>query len=110
GLVGYFGYETIRLIEKKRADSKKPDVIGAPDIQLLLSEEIAIFDNLSGKLYCVVYADPSQSNAFANAHPRLHELKLKLREPVQIPRTEATPLTVAKSEFGESAFKAAVEK
>ncbi|MFC4158418.1 anthranilate synthase component I [Chitinimonas lacunae] len=110
GLVGYFGYETIRLIEKKLAETVKPDVLGAPDIQLLLSEEIAIFDNLSGKLYFVVYADPAHSNAFAKAHSRLHELKLKLREPVQIPRTEATPLTVAKSEFGEAAFKGAVEK
>ncbi|QNM98237.1 anthranilate synthase component I [Chitinimonas koreensis] len=110
GLVGYFGYDTIRLIEKKLAACDKPDPIGAPDIQLLLSEEIAIFDNLSGKLYLVVYADPSEPHAFARAHSRLHELRMQLREPARLPRTEPTPLTTAKSEFGEANFKAAVDK
>jgi anthranilate synthase component 1 len=115
GLVGYFGYDTIRLIEKKLAPplsqaADKPDPIGAPDIQLLLSEEIAIFDNLSGKLYLVVYADPSQPHAFTRANSRLHDLRMQLREPARLPRTEPTPLTTAKSEFGESAFKVAVEK
>lgn len=111
GLVGYFGYETVRLIEKKlAAHTEKPDFIGAPDIQLLLSEEIAIFDSLAGKLYLVVYANPAEPHAYARAHSRLHELRLKLRDPARLPRTEATPATVAKSEFGEAAFKAAVEK
>lgn len=110
GLVGYFGYETVRLIEKKLAHVEKPDFVGAPDIQLLLSEEIAILDNLAGKMYLVVYADPSEPHAYARAHTRLHELRLKLRDPARMPRTDATPMTTAKSEFGETAFKAAVEK
>ena len=110
GLVGYFGYDTIRMIEKKLAHSDKPDSIGAPDIQLLLSEEIAIFDNLSGKLYLIVYADPSQPHAYTRAHSRLHDLRMQLRDPARLPRTEPTPITTAKSEFGEAAFKAAVEK
>lgn len=109
GLVGYFGYDTIRLIEKKLAASDKPDPIGAPDIQLLLSEEIAIFDSLSGKLYLVVYADPSQPHAFTRAHSRLHDLRMQLREPARLPRTEPTPTTTAKSEFGETQYKAAVD-
>jgi len=113
GLVGYFGYDTIRLIEKKLDQpgrAAKPDPIGAPDIQLLLSEEIAIFDNLSGKLYLVVYADPSQPHAYTRAHSRLHELRMQLRDPARLPRTEPTPTTTAKSEFGEAAFKSAVER
>jgi anthranilate synthase component 1 len=109
GLVGYFGYDTIRLIEPRLKAGRKPDPVGAPDIQLLLSEEIAIFDNLSGKLYLVVYADPSAAHAFARAHSRLHELRMRLREPARLPRTDSAPATTAKSEFGESAFKAAVE-
>ncbi|MEN9454576.1 MAG: hypothetical protein RL210_95, partial [Pseudomonadota bacterium] len=51
GLVGYFGYETIRYIERKLDKADKPDAIGAPDILLLQSEELAVVDNLSGKLY-----------------------------------------------------------
>ncbi len=111
GLVGYFGYETIRFIEKKLADCKKPDVIGAPDIQLLLSEELAVVDNLSGKLYLVAYADPAEENAYDRAEERLQELRLKLREPVPIPLSRPAPaITAARSEFGEDAFKAAVLK
>jgi anthranilate synthase component 1 len=51
GLVGYFGYDTIRYVEKRLADTRKPDPIGTPDILLMVSEEMAVVDNLSGKLY-----------------------------------------------------------
>lgn len=109
GLVGYFGYETIRFIEKKLAECRKPDVIGAPDIQLLLSQELAVVDNLSGKLYLVVYADPAEENAYDRAEERLYALRLKLREPVQLPLSKpAAEITPATSEFGEEGFKAAV--
>ena len=110
GLVGYFGYETIRYIERKLDKPDKPDVIGAPDILLLQSEELAVVDNLSGKLYLVVYADPAEQGAFAKAQQRLQELRGKLRQPVQMPYQYRTEKTEAKSEFGEAAFKAAVEK
>ncbi|MBE9610721.1 anthranilate synthase component I [Chitinilyticum piscinae] len=111
GLVGYFGYETIRYVEKKLAACPKPDPIGAPDIQLLLSEELAVVDNLSGKLYLVVYADPAVDDSYEAANTRLSELRMKLREPVQIPLSHpakmvATPV----SEFGEQPFKEAVLK
>mgnify|MGYP003418213691 CR=1 FL=1 len=110
GLVGYFGYETIRYIERKLDKADKPDAIGAPDILLLQSEELAVVDNLSGKLYLVVYADPAEQGAFAKAQQRLQELRGKLRQPVQMPYQYRTEKTEAKSEFGEMAFKAAVEK
>ncbi|MDR3410281.1 MAG: anthranilate synthase component I [Formivibrio sp.] len=111
GLVGYFGYETIRFIEKKLAECPKPDVIGAPDIQLLLSQELAVVDNLSGKLYLVVYADPSEDNAYTRAEERLLELRMKLREPVQLPLSKPAPaISTATSEFGQEGFKAAVVK
>lgn len=111
GLVGYFGYDTIRFIEKKLAACQKPDSIGAPDIQLLLSQELAVVDNLSGKLYLVVYADPNEADAYDKAQARLAELRLKLRESVQLPLSCPAPsISTATSEFGEDAFKAAVVK
>lgn len=111
GLVGYFGYETIGYIEKKLANTQKPDEIGAPDIQLLLSEELIVVDNLSGKLYLVVYADTEQSNAYQKAADRLHQLRMNLREPVKIPLQGAAPAShTMVSGFGEEAFKAAVLK
>ncbi|WP_035056740.1 anthranilate synthase component I [Andreprevotia chitinilytica] len=111
GLVGYFGYETIGYIEKKLAHSNKPDPIGAPDIQLLLSEEIVVVDNLSGKLYLVVYADPNTPNAYNTAEERLFELRLKLREPARLPlQGPAKEVGTAVSEFGEQPFKDGVLK
>jgi anthranilate synthase component 1 len=110
GLVGYFGYDTVRAIEPKLADTKKPDPVGTPDILLLLSEEIAIVDNLSGKLTLVVYAEPGFPGAWKRAQMRLKELLAKLREPVKLPADTVAPSAPAESEFGEEAFKAAVVK
>ena len=110
GLVGCFGYDTVRYIEPRLAGKKKADPLGTPDILLLLSEEIAIVDNLSGKLTLVVYAEPEVPGAFRRAKRRLRELIDKLRAPVQMPadvRVEPQPEV---SSFGEEAFKAAVKQ
>ncbi len=110
GLVGCFGYDTVRAIEPKLAEVSKPDPLGTPDIMLTLSEEIAIVDNLSGKLTLVVFAEPGFPGAWKQAQVRLKELLAKLREPVRIPEDEAVESKPAESEFGEEAFKAAVRK
>ncbi|AOX99166.1 anthranilate synthase component I [Jeongeupia sp. USM3] len=111
GLVGYFGYDTIRYVEKKLAHCSKPDPLGVPDVQLLLSEELAVVDNLSGKLYLVVYANTDHPEAYERAEARLAELRLKLREPAKLPLSgPAKSFTSAQSEFGEAAFKEAVLK
>ncbi|MCB5185996.1 anthranilate synthase component I [Methylobacillus gramineus] len=108
GLAGYFGYDTIRYIERRLAHTVKPDALGVPDILLMVSEELAVVDNLSGKLYFIVYADPAQSMAYAHGIARLHELVRRLRQPVQIPEASAMDTTEARSEFGEDSFKQAV--
>lgn len=110
GLAGYFGYETIRYIEKRLADTNKPDVIGTPDVLLMVSEEIAVVDNLSGKLYFIVYADPTETNAYSKARDRLEALVAQLRTTVEIPEALPMPKSQAISEFGEENFKAAVKK
>ena len=110
GLAGYFGYDTVRYIERRLADTVKPDHINVPDVLLMVSEELAVVDNLSGKLYFIVYADPAEQNAYAKAHVRLGTLIQRLREPVAIPEAQPMSPAQAKSEFGENEFKAAVEK
>jgi len=110
GLAGYFGYETVRYIERRLANTEKPDVIGVPDVLLMMSEELAVVDNLSGKLYFIVYADPAQPDAYSHAHARLAELVQMLRKSVSIPESLPMPVSEASSEFGEDNFKAAVEK
>jgi anthranilate synthase component 1 len=114
GLVGAFGYDTVRYIETRLAQrhlaKPTPDPLGVPDILLLLSEEIAIVDNLSGKLTLVVYAEPGFPGAWKQAQARLKELLAKLRAPVTIPPEVRAPSAPAVSEFGEEAFKAAVRR
>lgn len=110
GLTGYFGYETVCYIEKRLAYTKKPDAIGTPDVLLMVSEEIVVVDNLSGKLYFIVYANPSEVNAYENAQKRLGHLAAQLRKTVAIPESAPTTKTQAISEFGEENFKAAVKR
>ncbi|MBC8008226.1 MAG: anthranilate synthase component I, partial [Prolixibacteraceae bacterium] len=85
GLVGCFGYDTVRYIEKKLVRADKPDTLQTPDILLLLSEQLVVLDNLSGKLFLVVYADPGIADAYARAQQRLQELLWILRQPVVVP-------------------------
>ncbi len=89
GLVGYLSYDTVRYIEPKLNTVKaqnKPDPLKLPEIRLMRSEELAIVDNLSSKLYLVVYADPSQPDGYARANERLAVLRAKLRDKAQLPR------------------------
>ena len=74
GLVGYFGYETIRYIEPRLNKNYKNDPIGSPDILLMVSDEVVVFDNLSGKLFIIVHAEPERADAFNHAQQRLNEL------------------------------------
>ncbi len=99
GLVGYFGYETIGYIEKRLQSTGKPDPIGNPDILLMVSEEMLVFDNLSGKMLLLTHADPEQENAFNNALARLDDLIVKLREFKAKPDTHTSPRHVAESDF-----------
>lgn len=110
GLAGYFGYETVRYIEKRLADITKPDAIEVPDVLLMVSEQLAVVDNLSGKLYFIVYANTNEAHAYENALNRLNDLVRMLRKTVTIPEATPSAATEAKSEFGEESFKAAVKK
>ena len=114
GLVGCFGYDTVRYVETKltrsRKDGKVADDIGTPDIILLLSEELAVVDNITGKLTLVVYAEPGVPGAYQKAQARLRELLARLREPVAIPGETPRVAAPAVSMFGENHFKQAVVK
>ncbi|MGH8755635.1 MAG: anthranilate synthase component I, partial [Burkholderiales bacterium] len=110
GLVGYFAYDTVRYIEAKLATTVKPDALDTPDILLLFSEQLAVVDNLSGKLFLVVYADPRERDAYARARQRLQELLQALRRPVAIPEQVNGRPAQVRAEFSEGAFMQAVER
>lgn len=105
GLVGYFAYDTVREIEPKLAHSTPTDDVGIPDLHLMLSEELAVVDNLLGKVYLTVYADPSEPNAYEQAQARLQAMLDALRRPAKLPDSPAVIENESASDYGETAFK-----
>jgi len=110
GLAGYFGYEAVRAIEKRLATTHKDGGLGTPDIQLLLSEEVAVIDNLSGRLYLIVWADPRQPEAYFRATKRLTQLHDKLHYSVSVPRVVRSESHAVQREFSKAELMAAVER
>ena len=110
GLAGYFGYDTVRHIEKKLQASCPPDELDCPDILLLQCEELAVIDNLSGKIHLIVYANPGQAGAYERAVLRLQELKRRLKAPVQVPPCDPTPVHSPVRAFAKQDYLAAVQR
>ncbi|MEJ2142705.1 MAG: anthranilate synthase component I [Gammaproteobacteria bacterium] len=113
GLVGYFGYDTIRFIEPRLANCPNPDTIGAPDILLMVSDELVVFDNLSGKLYVIVHVDVAEKDALSKGQQRLDQLVYQLDTPVKH-EAKASSVKVSESDFisgfTQDGFEQAVEK
>lgn len=118
GLVGYFGYDTIRYIEPKLAQCPNPDPLDVPDILLMVSDEVLVFDNLSGKLMIIVHVSPEDGEAnvlLEAAEARLDQLVLQL-ETVRARQAKAdlTPREIKEedfiSDFTQDGFEAAVNR
>ncbi len=113
GLVGYFGYDTIRYIEPKLAECPNPDTIDNPDIMLLVSDEVVVFDNLRGRLYVIVHVDPTNGGNYDSGKKRLQTVVERMRECLpdqpERPRHEIDESHFI-SGFTEKSFKQAVER
>jgi len=105
GLVGYFGYDIVRYIESRLNKPANPDPIGTPDIMLMVSDEIVVFDNLQASLFVIVHANPEEDNAYQSAQQRLDDIVGDLKKPLTPPEPSAHK-PIAESDF-ESGFKQA---
>ena len=110
GLAGYFGYDAVRYIEPKLATAQKTGGIDTPDVMLLQTEELAVIDNLSGRLYLIVYADPSQPEAYFKAQKRLASLTDQLQAGVVAPSVARGKAHVVTREFGKAEYLQAVAR
>ncbi len=114
GLVGYFGYETIGYIEPKLKSQGKSDPLQTPDILLMVSEEMLVFDNLSGKMLLLTHACPKQPKAYQAACNRLDLLIQQLRESSAKPHKQSQPTSVDEQDFisgfTQEGFENAVKK
>lgn len=113
GLVGYFAYDTVRYVETSIGAAKGSDVIGTPDILLMLSEEVVVFDNLRGTISFIINVDPGQADAYDKGVDRLDYLEAQLRNPAPLPQLHTgRPVTEAdfKSHFPQAQFERAVNR
>jgi anthranilate synthase component 1 len=113
GLVGYFGYDIIRYIEPKLAHCPNPDQLMTPDILLMVSDEVVVFDNLSGRLYVIVHVDPGVGGTLDTAQQRISELVKAMHQPVpKLDRGSTRQIDESDfvSGFTEQGYKQAVER
>lgn len=114
GLVGYFGYDTVRYVEPRLGDSPNPDPLECPDILLMVSDELVVFDNLSGRLYLIVHVDPQIDNAYNTGLERLDQLTLQLRNGTPQYNASSSNKQISESDFvsgfTHDGFLNAVEK
>ncbi len=114
GLVGYFGYDTIRYIEPKLGVCNKVDELNAADIMLMVSSEFLVFDNLKGSVYIVVLMPASEHADLNHAQRRIDELAQGMQKIVSFPALDVANNIDAEldfvSGFSETGFKNAVNK
>jgi anthranilate synthase component I len=114
GLVGYFGYDCVRYVEKRLAGRAPPDTLGTPDIVLMVSEDVVVFDNLKGRMQLITLVDPASPSIYQRSLERLQGLCKALHDAVPaIPGSNANqPVDESDfvSETGEAPFEQAVEK
>ena len=114
GLVGYFSYDCIRMIEKRLEDSEPIDLLGTPDALLMISEEVAVFDNLKNRLHLIVMVESEDEETLSRAESRLDQLEKKLKENFEFEEFSKPNDSVEESDFvssfGEKEFKSAVNK
>ncbi len=102
GLVGHFGFDTVHYIEPHFQPNQKPNLIDAPDILLLVAEEVVVFDNLSGRLFLIVHVDPNQARAYEHGQQRLSDIEAQLQQPMPERGYPKTPRAIKESDFMSS--------
>lgn len=115
GLVGYFGYDTVRYVEPRLQASTPPDELGTPDILLMVSDDLVVFDNHEDKLVLIIHVDPSQEKAWERAQQRLDDLEARLHQPTPVlPPVRLNGGAQLEQEFvsslGQAGYEAAVER
>ncbi|OOS02779.1 anthranilate synthase component 1 [Moraxella cuniculi DSM 21768] len=94
GLVGYFGHDLIRTIEPSVGQSDAPNPLNLPDLWLMLSTEVVVFDNLEHTLSIVVYANCDVENGYEDALQRLQAIEQAVAQ-----KADLSTATRAKPEF-----------
>jgi anthranilate synthase component I len=91
GAVGFFGYDLVRAVEP--LGKPNPDPLGLPDMALMLTDVLVVFDHLKHTVTILANADlssePDLERAYASAMRTIAEVRAQLTGPV--PRAERAP-------------------
>ncbi len=90
GLVGYLGYNVVRFLE--RLPAHQLDDLHVPDLMLMLTDTMVIFDHAQHKLLLVVNAQTTGRNparVYREAVEAIHALAATLQRPLT--QRQATP-------------------
>ena len=99
GLVGYFGYDTVRYIEPRLGPNTHPDPLDSPDILVMVTNELVVFDNLSGKLTIIVLATAGSDESRVEGLKRLSQLHDQIRAPMPPRKASSSPTKVTEKDF-----------
>jgi anthranilate synthase component 1 len=100
GLVGYLGYDMVRFIED--IPDTKPDPIGMPDLYMMLTDTMLVFDSLTQKIKVVSSVhieDGNAAHAYDEAVRKIEDVIARLRRPL-----ENTDMERARREGGREFF------
>jgi anthranilate synthase component 1 len=112
GAVGFFGYDLVRTVEPL-ADPN-PDPLGLPDMALMITDVLLVFDHLQHRLTimsCAFADEGGIDAAYERAAEAIVDVRSRLRGPVPLPERPAiaeAPRFVSNMEREE--FEAAVER
>lgn len=106
GLVGYFSYDSVRYVESRLADCLNTNPLETPDILLMVSDVLAVYDNLSGNITFIVNADPRQANAYQQAQQKLQQMRQALCQSLTTPQVKASHQHTKESDFESNFSKA----
>lgn len=94
GLIGYMGYDCVRLMEK--LPDAKPDVIGTPDSMFMRPTIMVVFDSVTDLITIVTPVRPDETIsgdlAFLRAEKRLNDIIAKLSTPLTIKRATSSDI------------------
>ena len=104
------GYDVVRHVSRRSCQPvAPPDTLGTPDILLMHCEELAVIDNLSGKLYLIVYADPAQPGVVQQRQEAFEECcASNLRYSVAAPQVKPIHQLSPSTSFAKADYLAAV--
>jgi len=78
GLVGYFGYDTVRFAEPHLFAGMPADELELPDIMLMVSDEVMVFDSFRSRMMMIRLVDPAEPSAYERACRELEALHERL--------------------------------